>query len=407
LTPATYDPTDPAVLRDPYPTFAAMRSAGGVHWCEPLSGWIAMDWSSVQAVITTPTRFSADRLVPVQGKLPEAHRSTAADVLRWLALWMVFQDPPNHTRLRRHLSAVMNPRMVGSLRESTTRIVSDLLDELPKDEPFDFYSRFGLTLPGYVVMDLLGVPRERLPEVKQWSDEMMLFIGSSRGVRDKYVRARHGAHSMAELFRELIDERRVRPVDDVLTRMISSEVGGDRLTEDELIASMMMIANGAQETTAHLLSNGLIALQEHPEVAARLAADLDGLVAPAVEEFLRFDSPVLSTARLVAVDTEQSGQRLRAGDRIFAMLAAANRDPAVFDAPDELAVSGRANAHLAFSKGVHFCLGAPVARLETQIAFGELLRRFPDLRLAEPLDSIPWVNSLVARGPQRLPVLLG
>lgn len=403
----TFDPTDEAVLRDPYPVFTEMRAAGGVHWSEPLAGWVAVDWDSVQAVVTTPQVFSADRMVQILDRLPEPRRTTAAEVLRWLSLWMVFQDPPNHTRLRRHLASVINPRMVESLRESTTRIVTDVIDELPKDEPFDFYTRFGLTVPGYVVMDLLGVPRDRLAEVKQWSDEMMLFIGSARGVKDKYERARHGAHSMAELFRGLIEERRTQPRDDVLTRMITSTVDGQTLTSDELIASMMMIANGAQETTAHLFSNGLLALQANPDVARALTADLDCLVGTAVEEFLRFDSPVLSAGRLVAADTELGGQKLRAGDRIFAMLAAANRDPAVFDAPDELRITGRPNSHLAFSKGVHFCLGAPVARLEAQIAFAELLTRFPDLRLAEPLESIPWVNSLVARGPQRLPVLLG
>jgi cytochrome P450 len=404
---ATYDPNDPALLRDPYAVFAELRAAGGVHWCEPLSGWIALDWPSVQAVVTTPAVFSANRLIPIHGRLRERDRATAADVLRWLSLWMVFQDPPDHTRLRRHLSAVINPRIAESLRDAITRITTGLFDELPRDEPFDFYTRVGLTLPGYVVMDLLGVPRDRLPEVKQWSDEMMLFIGSPRGVSDKYVRARHGAYSMAELFRGLIRERRADPRDDVLTRLVSSEVDGETLTDDELIASMMMIGNGAQETTAHLLSNGLIALWRNPDAAAKLAANLDSLLVPAVEEFLRYDSPVLSTARLVTTDTELGGRQLRAGDRIFAMLAAANRDPAVFDAPDELRLSGRDNGHLAFSKGVHFCLGAPVARLEGQIAFGHLLRRFPGLRLAEAVDAIPWTNSMVARGPLRLPVLLG
>ncbi|WP_250282429.1 MULTISPECIES: cytochrome P450 [unclassified Frankia] len=404
--PTAYDPTDPIQLRDPYAIFAELRTAGGVHWCEPLSGWIAVDWASVQSVVTAPAVFSANRLLPVHERLSEENRATAADVLRWLSLWMVFQDPPNHTRLRRYLSTVINPRMVESLRASITEITSDLFDGLPKDRPVEFFTEIALTLPGYVVMDLLGVPRDRLTEVKRWSDEMMLFIGSSRGVDDKYERARHGACSMAELFRELIDERRAHPRDDALTRMITTEVDGETLTEDELIASMMMIGNGAQETTAHLLTNGLIALHQHPDVAAKLTADVDGLIVPAVDEFLRFDSPVLSTGRLLATDTELGGQRLREGDRIFAMLAAANRDPAVFASPDEIVLEGRANGHLAFSKGVHFCLGAPLARLEGQIAFRHMAERFPRLRLAEPLDTIPWANSLVSRGPLRLPVML-
>jgi hypothetical protein len=403
----TYDPTDLAQLRDPYAIFAQMRADGGVHWCEPISGWIALDWASVQAVVATPAVFSANRLLPVHERLSEEKRASAADVLRWLSLWMVFQDPPNHTRLRRYLSTVINPRMVESLRTSITEITSDLFVGLPKDQPVDFFTDVALTLPGYVVMDLLGVPRDRLAEVKQWSDEMMLFIGSSRGVEDKYERARHGAYSMAELFRQLIDERRAHPQEDALTRMITTEIDGETLTEDELIASMMMIGNGAQDTTAHLLTNGLIALDQHPEVAEKLAADLDGLVVTAVDEFLRFDSPVLSTGRLLTADTELGGQRLKEGDRIFAMLAAANRDPAVFDSPDEIVLEGRPNGHLAFSKGVHFCLGAPLARLEGQIAFKYMIEQFPKLQLAESLDSIAWNNSLVSRGPMRLPVVLG
>jgi hypothetical protein len=403
---ATFDPSDPSLLRDPYATFADMRAAGGVHWCEPLSGWLAVGWDSVNAVVGNPKIFSANRIMAVHDRLREPDRANAADVLRWLSLWMVFQDPPNHTRLRRYLATVINPRMVATMRDSIGEICAELLGTLPTDRPIDFFREFGLTLPGYVVMDLLGVPRDRLAEVKQWSDEMMLFIGSSRGVEDKYGRAKHGAQSMADLFRSLIDDRRGDPRDDMLTRMITFEVDGETLTEDELIASMMMIGNGAQETTAHLLSNGLLVMQENPGVATKLAADTGGLIETSVDEFLRYDSPVLSTARLVARDTELGGQSLKAGDRIFAMLAAANRDPAVFDKPDEIRLEGRPNGHLAFSKGVHFCLGAPLARLEAQIAFTQLLDKFPALTLAEPKESIPWTNSLVTHGPSRLPIVL-
>jgi hypothetical protein len=403
---ATFDPTDLSLLRDPYAAFADMRAAGGVHWCEPLSGWLAVDWESVNAVVGNPKIFSANRIMAVHNRLREPDRAHAADVLRWLSLWMVFQDPPNHSRLRRYLATVINPRTVTPMRGAIGEICADLLDALPADKSIDFFRDFGLTLPGYVVMDILGVPRDRLAEVKLWSDEMMLFIGSSRGVEDKYGRAKHGAQSMADLFRGLIDDRRTDPRDDVLTRMITLEVDGETLTEDELIASMMMIGNGAQETTAHLLSNGLLAMQDNPEVATKLSADTSGLIETAVDEFLRYDSPVLSTARLVAKDTDLGGQALKAGDRIFAMLAAANRDPNIFDEPDEIRLEGRPNGHMAFSKGVHFCLGAPLARLEAQIAFTQLLDRFPALALAESRESIPWTNSMVTHGPSRLPVVL-
>ncbi len=402
----SYDPTDAATLRDPYGMFARMRAEAPVHWSPELSAWLAVDWSTVQTVVTTPTVFSANRLVPVYDRLQEADQVSAAEVMRWLAIWMVFQDPPNHTRLRRHMSTVINPRMTESLRKPTLTITRRLLDELPKDTPFDFYTEFGLRLPGYVVLDLLGVPHDRLSEVKQWADEMMLFIGSARGIENKYDHARHGAQSMAALFRELIADRRAHPQDDVLTRLIASEVAGESLTEDELVASMMMIGNGAQETTAHLLSNALLALRAHPDRLSQLRGDMDGLMATAVEEFLRYDGSVLSTARIVAEDTELGSARLAVGDRIFAMLVAANRDPAVFSQPDELDLKRYPNLHMGFSKGVHFCLGAPVARLEAQIALTEIIERFPDYRIVEPVENIPWVNSMVARGPSRLPVRL-
>lgn len=405
-----YDPKIPAMLRDPYPVFAELRSQGGVQWCEALSGWLALDWASVNTVVMTPDIFSANRLQQINAHLQEPDRTTADEVLEWLTRWIVFQDPPDHTRVRKHLAGAINPKMVHRLRDATVEIATDLLDELSRRDSFDFYRDIGLQLPGCVVMDLLGVPRDRLAEVKSWSDEMMLFIGSSRGVPDKYTKARHGAHSMAGLFRDLIAQRRADPRPDTVTHLLNSTIAGahgeDRLSDDEIVAAMMMIANGAQETTAHLFSNALIALTEHPDAHAKLAGDIDGLIATAVEEFMRYDSPVLSTARLVVADTELGGAKLRPGDRIFAMLAAANRDPAVFSDPDTLAVEGHPAAHFAFSKGAHFCLGAPIARMEAQVAIGEILRRFPNWRIAEPVSEIPWMNSMVARGPARLPVTL-
>ena len=401
-----YDPNDRAMLRDPYPVFAELRRQGGVRWCPALSGWLALDWASVNAVVMTPEVFSANRLAQINTHLPEPDRTTAGEVLEWLTRWIVFQDPPDHTRVRRHLAGAINPKMVHRLRDATVEIATTLLDELCDGRTFDFYTDIGLRLPGYVVMDLLGVPRDRLAEVKGWSDEMMLFIGSSRNVPDKYAKARNGAHSMAGLFRELIAERRVDPRPDTVTHLLNSDVKGDRLTEDEIVAAMMMIANGAQETTAHLFSNALIALVRDPAARDKLTSDVEGLMPTAIEEFLRFDSPVLSTARLVARDTELGGAQLKPGDRIFAVLAAANRDPAVFTDPDTLALEGHPAAHFAFSKGAHFCLGAPVARMEAQVALSEILRRFPEWRIAEPLENIPWMNSMVARGPQRLPVTL-
>ena len=215
--PLTYDPRDPNVLRDPHAVFAQMREADPVHFSESLSAWILTSYDDVEALVTRASGISADRMTAVTRRLEEPNRSLAEEVLRWLNLWMVFRDPPYHTNIRKHLARVVNPRVARDLRASIAEIVDSLLDEIPDGEPLDLLADFALRLPGFVIMDLLGVPRENLVEVNGWADDMMLFIGSARGVDDKYARARRGAFSMADLFRagrEHDDAGQRRPADD-------------------------------------------------------------------------------------------------------------------------------------------------------------------------------------------------
>jgi cytochrome P450 len=234
---------------------------------------------------------------------------------------------------------------------------------------------------------------------------MMLFIGSARGVPDKYERARHGAVSMATLFQGMIEERRAVPTDDMLSQLILSEAGGERLSDDELIGSLMMVLNGGHETTANLINNSMLALAHHPEQLKALRGNSEGM-ARAVDEFLRYDSPILSIGRVIAKETELGGKQLSPGERIFSMLVAANRDGDVFANPDVLDIARNPNPHMAFGKGHHFCLGTPLARIEGQVAVECLLERFSQIELAEPVDNIPWINSMVTRGPTRLPLKL-
>lgn len=382
-----------------------MRVEDPVHFSDVLSAWLLTDYASVDQLLMRTAGASADRLAPFAARLEEPNRTLATEVLRWLGLWMVFRDPPDHTRLRRHLSTAVNPRIMKSFGPGIEEVTGQLLDRLVVGEPFDLLEDFAMVLPGYVVLDLLGVPRENLAEVQSWAEDMMVFIGSARGVDDKYERAKRGANNMADLFRGLLEERRAEPRDDVISQLIASDIKGDRLTDDEIVASMMMLGNGAQGTTAHLICNAMIALVEQPDVREDLRANPE-VMPEAVEEFLRFDGPVLSAGRIMSEDAELSGKTLREGDRVFAMLTAANRDPALFDAPDEIDIRRSPNRHLAFSKGPHFCLGAPLARLEVQIALRAILDRYSRMEIAEPLADIPWTNSLTSRGPSRLPVVL-
>lgn len=403
-TDIIYDPNDPDTLRDPHPLFKRMRAEDPVHWSDPMSGWVVTRYEDATEILTDSTVYSAERLTAVRKHLPAAAQTVAADILRWLTHWMVFRDQPDHTRLRRHMATVLNLPVFESLRGNVRAIVNLLADRLPKDEPFDFVRGFSILMPGMVVMDLFGIDRERLLEVKGWSDDMMLFIGSARGVPDKYERARRGAHAMSALFQEMIEQRRREGTGDILSQLIESEIEGRRLNDDELIGSMMMVLNGGHETTANLLNNTMMALANHPDAARQLRTS--GNFVAAIEEFLRYDSPVLSLGRIVAEDTELGGRQLSRGERVFAMLVGANRDEEVFSDPDRLDLTRAPNPHMAFGKGPHFCMGTPLARVQGQIVIEALLDRFGTITLEEDMSTIPWINSMVTRGPTRLPLKL-
>ena len=400
-----YDPADPETLRNPHAIFAQLRAEDPVHWSEPLQAWIVTRYDLAGEILIEAETYSAERLGSVRKHLPAPVQDIATQILRWLSHWMVFRDPPDHTRLRRHMNKVMNLPVFEALRGSIREIAGQLLDDLPRGDVVNILPAFSIQLPGMVIMDLMGVPRGRLLEVKCWSDDMMLFIGSARGVPDKYERARRGAVSMAALFQGMIEQRRAAPGDDLLSQLILSEAGGLRLNDDELIGSLMMVLNGGHETTANLINNSLLALAHHPEQVAALRSNPDGL-ARAVDEFLRYDSPVLSIGRVVSRETTLGGKQLTPGERIFAMLVAANRDGEVFANPDVLDTARNPNPHMAFGKGHHFCLGTPLARIEGQVAVECLLERFSTIELAEPVANIPWINSMVTRGPTRLPLRL-
>jgi cytochrome P450 len=400
-----YDPSDPETLRNPHAIFAQLRAEDPVHWSDPMQAWIVTRYDLAGEVLIDAETYSAERLGTVRKHLPAPVQDIATQILRWLSHWMVFRDPPDHTRLRRHMIKVLNLPVFEALRGSISDIAGMLLDALPRGEVVNVLPVFSIQLPGMVIMDLMGVPRERLLEVKGWSDDMMLFIGSARGVPDKYERARCGAVSMAALFHGMIQERRAAPRGDMLSQLIVSEAGGDRLSDDELIGSLMMVLNGGHETTANLINNSLLALAQHPDQVAALRRNPDGMVR-AVDEFLRYDSPVLSIGRVVRRETELGGKQLSPGERIFAMLVAANRDRDVFANPDALDIERNPNPHMAFGKGHHFCLGTPLARIEGQVAVECLLERFSVIELGEPVQNIPWINSMVTRGPTRLPLEL-
>jgi cytochrome P450 len=396
-----YQPEDPATLADPYPVFARLRDEDPCHWSPRLKSWVLTRYDDVKAVCLDAQRMSSDRLRPFFGTLPDAQSQRIADIIRYLSLWMVFTDPPQHTRLRRLTSKVFHARSMQAMRPQVEQLTGWLLQRIGDRVEFDFIAEFAGPLPCLVIMAMLGVPREDLAAVKRMSDDMALFIGSSRTSAQKYDTAERATREMAQYFGRLIRLRRERPGDDLLTELVQLRDGDDRLTEDELVATCILLLFAGHETTTNHIANGLAALMRFPGEMRRLRDD-PAIAASAVEELLRYDGPSGVQVRIVAREHSLHGKTLREGDRVFIMLNAANRDPRAYAEPDLLDLRRDGVPHLAFGFGMHICLGFPLARLEGQVALPALLARYP---IIEPGAAAPeWIDSLVFRGMKTMPV---
>lgn len=405
--PLYFDPTDPSVRANPFPLFARLRQDDPVHWSPMFKGWVVTRYADVQAVLNGPA-MSADRITPFYSALPGQMQERVKELVRLLGLWLVFRDPPDHTRLRGVMQKAFTPKALAAIRPNIEGIVDMLLADLGKKEEADLVADFTTPLPAYVIMDMLGVPRDMLAPMKAWSDDIRLFIGTARGVPNKYERAEHGLREMAAWFRKLIEERRREPRDDVLTALVQARDdqtdGKGPLSDDELVSACILFLFGGHETTTNLLGNASLMLMRYPEEKRRFI-EQPALTPTAIEEFLRFDGPSFSQVRVVAAEHVLGDRVLKKGDRIFAIQNSANRDGSEFAEPDRFDLGRNPNRHVTFGFGLHFCLGAPLARMEATIALPRLHRRYPEMALT--IDEPEWLDSMVMRGTTALPVNLG
>ena len=395
-----YKPNDSRVLADPFPLYQRLRDEDPVHWSPRLKAWVLTRYEDVKRVCLDSS-MSSDRLRPFFATLPPAEAQKLAELARYLTLWMVFRDPPEHTRLRRLAAKVFHVRSIHALRPNVEGLTRWLLDSLHGKREFDFIADFAGPLPALVIMDMLGAPREELGRLKRLSDEMALFIGSARDAPEKYERAAAATREMAAIFRELILARRAAPQRDLLTELVRLDDGGDRLAEDELVATCILLLFAGHETTTHHLANGLRALLAFPRELEKLRAD-PSLAPAAVEELLRYDGPIGAQVRIVQEQHTLHGKTLRAGERVFLLMNAANRDPRAYDDPDRLDLERNGPPHLTFGFGAHLCLGFPLARLEGQIALPAVLARWRRIELAG--EAPEWMDSMVLRGMKALPL---
>ena len=401
MSPApVFDPRAPGVLADPYPVFRRLQAEDPVHWSEPLAAWVLTRHADVKSALTDP-RLSSDRISPFLRREAVRAQPEIQELGRLVGRWAVFTDPPDHTRLRRQMNRAFTTRAVEHLRPRIEEVVDHLLGPVERRGEMDVIRDLAYPLPIIVIAEMLGVPVEDREQLKAWSDELALFVGSAVAGPAKYERAHRAVSEMTERFRGLVRQRRREPRGDLISELARAEEGGQGLTEDEVIATSVLLLFAGHETTTNLIGNGLIALLRHPEQLERLRRE-PALIGDAVEEILRYDAPTGAQVRVALEDVSLHGRTIRRGDRVFVMLNAANRDPARFEEPDRLWIGRPDAGHIAFGHGIHFCVGAPLARLEGEAAIGAIVRRLPELALAgEPLD---WLPSLVFRGVRALPV---
>lgn len=395
-----YDPSRPEMMVDPFPAFEQLREQAPVYRSSVLGGWVLTRYDDVKLAISD-RRFSADRMRPFFAQLPSAKQCAYATLRDSISRWAVFHDPPEHTRLRGLMNKAFTPRSIERLEPRIRAIIDGLLDQVVERGEMDLIADLAYPLPASVILDMLGLPCDDLDRIKLWSDELALFVGSSVNTPDKYQRATNSIQSMNEYFSQAIQRRRSDPSDDLLTALLAAQEQGDLLSDDELVATCVLLVFAGHETTTNLIGNGFLALLRFPAQLQRLRND-PGLMPSAIEELLRFDGPAASAVRIATEEIVLHDQIIRPGDRVFAMLGAANRDPRQFVNPESLDVARKENRHLAFGHGIHFCVGAPLARLEARLAITAILQRCHDIKLQT--TELNWTNSLVLRGVKSLPV---
>ena len=396
-----FRPEDQDMLADPYEAFARMRDEDPCHWSPRLKSWVLTRYDDIRRVCLAPQSMSSDRLRPFFASIPGEEAKKIVDIMRYLSLWMVFKDAPEHTRLRRLTSKVFHNKSMQAMRPRVEEIAQWLIAEIGEKREIDFITEFAGPLPCLVIMSMLGVPREDLAIIKRLSDEIALFIGSSRTSAEKYDTAEAATHEMAAYFRHHIAARRAVPQADLLTELAGIDDAGDRLSDDELVATCILLLFAGHETTTNHIANGMLSLMRFPGQMEKLRAN-PGLAAAAVEELLRYDGPSAAQVRVVSQEQRLHDKILAPGDRVFMMLHSANRDPRAYREPDRLDLDRDGLPHLTFGFGIHICLGFPLARLEGQVTFPALLKGFSSIeqRGAEP----EWINSLVFRGMKGLDV---
>ena len=392
------------ILQDPYPTYARMHEEGPLHYVDvgKWAVWSIFSHSECSSIAKDP-RLSAKRAQQMLLPLPFSRQAEFSELARMLGLWLIFMDPPEHTRLRKLLNQGFSPAAVEGLRPQVEAIVDRMLKPFQHGSEVELMREFANPMPVRIISEMLGIPQELHDTFVNWSRAIAAFRGNPNRTVEEARAAQDALVELTEFFRKTVAERRRNKGKDLISLLIDIEEEGEVLTEEELYAQCIALLFAGHETTRNLIGNGMYTLLRHPHKTAELREKPEGIRA-AVEEILRYESPVQFTARVLKEDIEVCGQRIPKGWSILCMLGAANRDPKQFKEPDQLDLKRLNNQHLAFSAGPHFCIGSQLARLEGQIAILNLVQRFPDMKLTGPRPE--WASTFGFRGLKSLPVIV-
>ena len=388
---------DPAIHADPYPFYARLREEAPVHWDAFMHCWVVTRYADVQTVLTG---FSADR-TPDAAHMQALGLTHVGPLARMMSRQMLFLDAPAHSRLRQLCASVFTPRRVERMEGTVAQIADRLIDAVAAEGGMDVIYDFAEPFPAMVTAGLLGIPLEDHRRLKGWSADFAEMLGNFQHNPDRVGRMLETVEAMTAYFAAQIARQRQQGGDGLIRALLDAELDGARLTEEEIVANVIITMVGGQETTTNLIGNGLLTLLRQPERLAELR-ERPGLLCSAVEELLRYETPSQHTARIAPADTILGGQTIPKGAAVMAIMAAANHDPRQFPNPDLLDLARTPNRHLAFGWGPHFCFGAALARLEGRLAFAVLLRRLQDVRLAT--DRLTWRTNSGLRGLTSLPI---
>ncbi len=395
---------DSDFITNPYRAYSYLRAAAPVYWMDRFrtGAWLVTRYADVLTGLHD-ARLSSQRSHNLTAALPSATQTEFATFNRIFSKWMLFLDPPEHSRIRKLLNKEFTPNMIQRLRPRIQQVVDSLLDDVAGKSEIEFMTEFANPLPVRVIAEMLGIPAEDQRDFQVWSDDLASFFGNATSTVDTARRAQNSLVSLTEYFRAMLPERRAHKGDDLVSLLLRVEEEGEMLTGEELLAQCTLLLVAGHETTRNLLGNGLLALLQHPVQFAKLKED-PALINSAVREFARFDSPVQFSGRAATEDFTWHDQEIRKGQTVILLLASANHDPAKFSEPEKLDISRDEGMPLSFGHGTHFCIGASLAYTEAEIAFTTLLERASGLRL---LDDVPaWRPNLSFRGLSRLPLSL-